>query len=205
MAAENRKLLISLAQRRQRPGTGSSRAFLFERTANLTWPDLSGILHGVLWAVAGAVAARHYMPERATRDLDVVVAAEDSPRVQESLRSAGYRFEGHLTIGGSAWKSPEGIEVDVLELSAEWTAVAISASQGNRDLQGLPILPLPYLVLLKLGASRPQDLADLARMLGQADDAALAEVRAVAALHARADLEDLESLIELGRLELQDG
>ena len=35
---------------------------------------------------------------------------------------------------------------------------------------GLPIIDLPYLVLMKLSASRTQDLADISRMLGLADE-----------------------------------
>ena len=37
------------------------------------FPNLSGILEGVEWVVVGAVAARAYMPERATQDLDILV------------------------------------------------------------------------------------------------------------------------------------
>ena len=66
----------------------------------------------------------------------------------------------------------------------------------------LPILPLPFLVLLQMAASRPQDLADVTRMLGVADEAARAEVRAaVAQFGSREDIEDLEQIIALGRLE----
>ena len=67
-----RKTLIDIARRRQKPGAGSSRAFLLARTTHMIWPDLSEIFDDLLWAVVGAVATRLYMPERMTRDLDVV-------------------------------------------------------------------------------------------------------------------------------------
>lgn len=63
------------------------------------------------------------------------------------------------------------------------------------------MLPLPYLVLMKLQAGRVQDVADLARMLGQASAAQLAVVRRLCTMWRPEDLEDLESLIVLGQLE----
>ncbi|MCC7531906.1 MAG: hypothetical protein IT342_25615 [Candidatus Melainabacteria bacterium] len=61
---------------------------------------------------------------------------------------------------------------------------------------------MPYLVLMKLHAGRPQDLADIARMLGQASDELLDRVRSLFARYAPADCEDIESLISLGKLEI---
>ena len=78
---------------------------------------------------------------------------------------------------------------------------AIAAAGDNRDGDGLPVLPLPYIVLLKLRSSRAIDVADLSRMLGLADDEALAEVRDKVQEFAPADAEDLEAIIELGKLE----
>lgn len=53
-------------------------------------------------------------------------------------------------------------------------------------------------------ASRTVDLGDLARMLGQADEAALRRVREFFRVHASPeDCDDLERLITLGRLELE--
>lgn len=71
----------------------------------------------------------------------------------------------------------------------------------NRSPTGEPIIALPYLCLLKLEASRPQDLADLSRMLGGADDAMLDEARRVVDSYRGADRDDVASLIVLGKLE----
>ncbi|MBI3910460.1 MAG: hypothetical protein HY320_05935 [Armatimonadetes bacterium] len=190
-----------MAQRRARPGTGSSWDFLQERTANVAWPDLRLVLGDVPFAVVGAVATRLYMPERATQDLHVLVAAADAPRVRQRLAAAGWVYQGELAIGGSAWRGPSGEQVDVLEGNDPWVAASLSEAQTNPDLQGLPILSLPYLILMKLAAGRVQDLADIARMLGQANAPALDRVRQIVGQYRPADLEDVESLIELGRLE----
>ncbi len=47
------------------------------------------------------------------------------------------------------------------------------------------------------------NLADVTRMLGQAAEKVLNAVRGLFAEYASEDIDDLESLIELGRLELQ--
>lgn len=197
-----RHALIEIARRRQRPGSGSSPALLRERTASVEWPDLTVPLGTIPWAVAGAVATRRYMPERRTRDLDIVVTVVDMAAVRERLSAAGYTLLGDLSIGGSTWRAPDGAEVDVLECGAPWCATALAQAQTNRDGQGLPVLPLAYLVLMKLSSGRAQDVADVARMLGQAEPRALREVRAVVGRFAPADLDDLESLIVLGQLEM---
>lgn len=195
--------LIAMAQRRQRAGSGSPLEFLQRRTANVKWPDLTSVLAPLEWAVVGAVATRHYMPERATQDLDIVVAAADGPEVRRKLTDAGFVYCGELSIGGSSWTAPEGTPVDVVEGREAWWAEAISEAQTNRDEQGLPILPLPYLVRMKFRAGRVQDLADVTRMLGQADAETLAAVRRLFAGEPPEEREDLESLIALGQWEME--
>jgi len=164
-------------------------------------PNLVEILGPIPWAVVGALAARHYMPERATQDLDIAVLGNDAPEVRHRLRQAGFRYVGELAIPGSSWVSPEGMSVDVLELNAPWAELALQAAQENRDRAGFPILPLPYLILMKFEAGRLQDLADIARMLGMASSEQVDAVREVFRRYHPEDLEDLESLLTLGRLE----
>lgn len=208
LTAEQRRLmrraLIDIAQRRQRLGAGSARAFLEQRTVYHPWPDLTAVLSPIAWAVAGAVATRLHMPERATHDMNIVVAVADAPEAYSRLQAAGFEREGRLSIGGVSWRSPGGQRIDVIEGREVWWPEAIAAAQSNRDMAGLPILPLPWLVLMKFQAGRAQDVADVARMLGQADDAALMSVRALFRRYTdEANQEDLESLIALGRLEMQ--
>ena len=75
----------------------------------------------------------------------------------------------------------------------------------RQDPAGFPVLDLPYLVLMKMESSRAQDVADLSRMLGLASDEELASVRAVVARYAPTEMDDLESLIYLGRFETLTG
>lgn len=199
---QTRQTLIDIARRHQRVGAGSTSNFLAQRTTKMVWLDLTPILAPIAWAVVGAAATRLYMPERATQDLDVAIRAQDATAAREKLARAGFTHLGELSIGGSTWRSPDGQTIDVIEGREEWWEEALREAQTNRDAQGLPILPLRFLVLMKFQAGRVQDLADITRMLGQADTRTLDEVRALFKQFAPADLADLESLITLGKLEL---
>lgn len=199
-ATQRRRTLIDIALRRQRPGAGSSA--IPSPEAQLRWPDLRETLEGIPWAVTGAVAARLYMPERATRDLDILVRGRDAAAVEQRLAQAGFSKVGRLAIGGSSWLHPDGTPIDVIEGEDAWAGPAIAEADGNRDTQGFPTLARPYQVLMKLAASRVQDLADVSRMLGSAPEAELQAARRVIREHAADLADDLESLIHLGKLEL---
>ena len=66
----------------------------------------------------------------------------------------------------------------------------------------MPIIALPYLILMKLSASRTQDLADVSRMLDLAEEKELGEIRKIVKTYLPTAEEDLESLIALGKLEI---
>jgi hypothetical protein len=197
-----RRLFLDIARRRARPGTGSAVSFLDQRTAIRQWPDLTSILADIPWAVTGDVATRAYMPERATQDLDILIAHADAEKVHTRLRSAGFIFLQTLSIGGTVWRTPQGILLDVIESTEPWVTDALCQTQT--DPQGLPVLSLPYLVLIKVQSSRTQDLADASRMLGLAAEEQRQATRQVFTRWFRDALEDLESLISLGALEVAD-
>lgn len=198
-ALQRRRLLVEMMRRRVRPGTGSSERFIRRRTAVNAWPDLQPILTNIPWAIVGGVATRAYMPERMTQDLDVLIKAADEESALARLKGAGYTVQSSLAIAGYQLRSPGGVEVDLLLGEAPWLEEALQ--NPERDAAGYPVLPLPYLVVLKLEASRAQDIADVSRMLGWASDEALHEVRRIVRTYRPEDEEDLESLIFIGRQE----
>jgi len=165
------------------------------------WPDLRPILEGIPWVIAGAVATRAYMPERATKDLDILVRRQDGDEVRKRLEATGYRHISRLAIPGFLARSPEGVEVDVILGDYPWLEEALA--HPRRDSAGYPVLDLPYLVLMKMAASRTRDFGDLGTMLGLASEEELARVRAVVARYAPAEIDDLESLIYLGQVEME--
>lgn len=143
------------------------------------------------------------MPERAMQDLEILIHQENAMEVRRRLTKASFKFRGELTICGSSWSSPEQKQVDIVERSDMWLDQALIEAQQNLDKQGLPLLPLPYLVLIKFQAGRLQDLADISRMLGQANEKKLASVRKLFVQLLPGELEDLKSLITLGQLEMK--
>jgi len=193
-----RKQLIAMARRRVRPGSGSPIEFLRRRDWREPKLDLRG-LH-TPYVIVGGVATALYMPQRVTVDTDILVAASDAPSLHAELRERGLTYLRPLSFGGSSWQAANGEILDVLESDAPWAREAVS--HPNRSPSELPVITLPYLILLKLASSRAQDVADLSRMLGQADAATRDEVRAAVRAYRPEDSEDLESLIALGDLEL---
>jgi len=164
------------------------------------WPDLRPILGDIPWVIVGGVATRAYMPERMTKDLDILVHRSDGDEAVEQLQAARYRIITPLAVPGYLLRSPEGVEVDVIFGEYPWLAQALA--NPHWDQAGYPVLDLPYLALMKLAASRVQDTADISRMLGLASEKELKRVRAVVARYAPDAADDLESLIFLGQFEM---
>jgi hypothetical protein len=196
-----RRILIDIARRRIRPGTGSAPEFLRRRTAMNPWPDLRPVLTGIPWVVVGAVATRAYMPERATKDLDILVQLQDETEVQARLVAAGYKIVNRLAVPGFLVRAPDGTEVDVILGSYPWLKEALR--HVRYDPAGYPVLDLPYLVIMKMMSSRGRDVGDVTTMLGLASDRELDRMRRVVARYAPDDVSDLEALIYLGRMEMQ--
>ncbi len=185
--AARRHFYIQMAKKRVRPGSGSGPETLWARTWRRPVFDLRTIT-AVPFVVIGGVATRLYAPERVTDDLDVLIEAKHAGRLSADLER-----------NGCAKRLPDGMPLDVTEENAPWAAEAVAnpASAPN----GLPVISLPYLVLMKMRASHGIDIGDLTRVLGAADDNSVAEVSRVIATHLPDGLEDLEGLIYLGRLE----
>ena len=166
------------------------------------WPDLRPTLRGIDWAIVGGVATRAYMPERMTKDLDILVHESDGEAVVKRLEQAGYRITSKLAVPGYLLVSPDGIELDVLFGNAPWLKDALA--DPGKDPAGYPVIRLPYLVLMKMEAQRVRDLGDLGTMLGWASDADLDKVREVIKRYAPEEVDDLESLIFIGKKEQEN-
>lgn len=196
-----RKLFLSLASKRARPGSGSSLDFLRTRTWTLPVTNLREILPQSRFVIVGGVATRLYMPERMTLDLDIAIVESEQNLVYQELEASGGIRIGKLGIPGSEWRLADGTSLDVLEISEPWIEAALDSPNYSPD--GLPVIALPYLVLMKLKASRTQDLADVSRMLGAATDDQINLTRAIIIECLPEAGKDLESLILLGKLEYQ--
>ena len=93
------------------------------------------------------------------------------------------------------------MELDVIFSDTPWAREALD--QPVRDADGIPTIALPYLVAMKLYSGRVQDIADITRMLGAANEQQLQQVRQVLAKYAPDAVEDIESMIILGEMEYE--
>ena len=199
MDLETRRKFIEITKRRIKPGSGSTATFLTTRTWTHSVTDLSNFIT-VPYVIVGGVATRLYMPERLTLDLDILIHADRATQLYTEL-STKATLIGQLSIGGTSWQLPDRSILDILSSDRPWIQSALA--QPNFDPDGQPVIDLPFLVLMKLAASRTTDLSDISRMLGQASDLALERVINTIATYDRESLEDLESLIQLGKLEFE--
>ena len=205
-----RRAMLSFSARRQRPGSGSMLGQLMqgERPTMEWWRTAAGVLQTekIMIAVTGGVAANAYMPPRYTADLDLAVQRDDLAKAGEALKAAGWTFLGNLSLYedllGTAWQTGRE-ELDLIGISGGWGRAAITTAQDNRRVAGLPTLTLPYVVVMKLISARPQDSADIGRMLGSAPESVLEAVRAVVKRSRPDDVEDLEQMIAAGHLEFR--
>ncbi len=158
------------------------------------------------WYLFGAQAVALYGVPRTTADVDVtVVWNADAAKVVAALREADIdpliddaEFLERARVIPAEHRA-SGWRLDVVlggtGLEEHIAAEAVTMSVGKLSF---PVLRLEHLVVLKLLAARPQDLADVSRLLEVRGDAiALDEVRELlAALEAGLGESDL-----LGRLE----
>lgn len=136
-------------------------------------------LAGLDYALCGGVAlAVHGLP-RATKDIDVLVRAEDLARIRELASSSGFTVEAlPMTFSSSGitvhrftkFAAGEALMLDVLiadgPLEAVWgTRERLPYSDGE-----ISVVSRVGLISLKLAAGRPQDLVDIQR-LQELDDA----------------------------------
>ncbi len=164
--------------------------------------DIRFSLQDIPFVIVDGVATRLYMPERVTLDLDILIFGWDRANLFENLSRSGARYLQDLSIPGSSWILANSQPLDILESCYPWQEEAIR--DPNYSVDHYPVIKLPYLVLMKLDSSRSQDIADISRMMGAADDQDLDQVRSVCQRHMSSALDDLESLIELGKLEYED-
>src|SRR3972149_4629305 len=141
------------------------------------------------------------MPERMTKDLDIVIHPDDADEIWDRLKDARFTFISELAVPGYLVRASDGIEVDVIIGRYAWIDEALSHLE--RDPADYPVIGLSYLILMKVASSRSVDLGDLTRMLGLASDEQLDPVRRGFARYAPEDSGDLETMIFLGKKEME--
>ncbi len=227
-AEGRRAALLAMAARRAQPGGGTAPEVAARRTWTLPVPDLRPVLAptGAPFAIVGGVATRLYMQERAAPDLDILIDADDARAVEAALERAGATRLGEHPAGGSRWALPTAVAADLLAAAPAWRALAhmtgtdLDAMPRRLDVlalampwvgpalatarpgpTGLPVVVLPYLVVMKLTSGTSGDLDDLARLLGGTNAGERDAVRAAVRAYRPAASNDVERLVAASRRE----
>jgi hypothetical protein len=193
--------------RRSRAVIGSDFPRLMQRPRSPILLPITAIFGNEPYAVVGGVATASYQPERHTQDIDILIHADSMRTVTTRLRELKGQRTGTLAfpastlcLTGETWLVGNAPPLDLLWSNAQWSREA--TTRALPDANGILIVPLPYLILMKIDAGRGIDQGDLTRMLGLANDTALQAVRATIARYMPDAREDIESYIEIGRIEI---
>lgn len=156
-------------------------------------PVISGMLTVPHAIIGGQALAIHGHP-RATDDVDVLVNPSD---LEQAVQDLGGKVLGPIAIGGKIVALPDGTEVDLVSPNTAFVQDAIVAAENTRFGR---VVSKPYLVLLKLWASRgSQEDVDMINMLRVMSPAERKFTRMLVKRHLPNDLEDLQGLIEMSK------
>ncbi len=147
--------------------------------------------------LVGGHATSYYMPPRYTKDIDILLRESDFYNVHKQLLKHGAIYKNDLLIGGASY-TLNNMDLDIIYSKELWLEEAMTTCLHDH----IKVISLPYLILMKLKASRVQDLADCSKMLGYASAEIIKEVKQVVLKYSPNDYNDLESLILLGKYEV---
>jgi hypothetical protein len=163
-------------------------------------------LDDIPFMLIGAYAAASYAPERSTQDIDIIVEPE---HVEEILNSEGWNKSellfpnSNLGLFGFAFQKDGYEDIDLISSKANWLRDAFDAPKVINAF-GKRVMPLPYLVLMKVESARGVDQGDLTRMLGRLEPSQVEEIVAVIEQSYSTQLsDDIRQYAEIGRWEYE--
>jgi hypothetical protein len=145
--------------------------------------------HKVPHAIAGGMAVSVHGHPRMTKDVDILVSAS----ALKTIKLLGKTSSISGFLSGVSVKV-DGIDVDFLFLGHGIGASDISSAT---EYAGLPIVAVEPLVLMKLGAERTQDTADIVQLL-KLDRV---PIQAVEKRLSGEERKDFKSIVEIAKAE----
>jgi hypothetical protein len=138
----------------------------------------------------------------------VLVEHQHYTMAASRLRAQGWKQRMQLVFATSSLGlygealEKSGVLVDLIATDQEWGDEAFEA-RPVFDATGLRVIPLAYLVLMKLDAARGVDQGDLTRMLGRLDESGVEAIAAIVERHSHDPqaADDVRQYASLGRLE----
>jgi hypothetical protein len=144
------------------------------------------------YALVGGQAAIEYGSRRTTVDVDILASSET---IREVLQRLGAKPDP-VTIGGFTIVL-NNVDVDLLHWNDPvWLEDLLDAAVVQ---SGLRIVSRPWLLFLKLLASRDIDIIDIQAVLRGMDDDEVDDARRIIAKHASTELDDFESFVALDK------
>jgi len=127
------------------------------------------------YALVGGLAVAVWGAPRATKDIDLLVLPEDIERAKGSLHRAGYllealpmTFQDGMTIHRLSKVANDALmTVDLLLVDANLERVWNSRAPHPIEGAEIKVVSREELIAMKLAAGRPQDEADVVRLLEQ--------------------------------------
>ena len=117
---------------------------------------------GIPFAVVGGFAVIEHGYERFTKNVDVLVYANDLIQAMSALRAAGFRG-GRTPIGARLRDEQTNVDVDLLGTAFQGDERALARSARGRRL--LPVVSVEHLILMKVESARSRDEADVVELL----------------------------------------
>lgn len=145
--------------------------------------------HKVPHAIAGGMAVSVHGHPRMTKDVDVLVPSSAMKAIKELGKTSP--ISGFLS--GVSVKV-DGIDVDFLFLGK---GIGSNDITSAKNVAGLPIVGVEPLILMKLGAGRVQDRADIVHLV----NAGKVPITAVEKRLSEDDREDFQQMVELAKAE----
>jgi hypothetical protein len=144
------------------------------------------------YALVGGQAAIEYGSRRTTVDVDILASSET---IREVLQRLGAKPDP-VTIGGFTIVL-NNVDVDLLHWNDPvWLEDLLDAAVVQ---SGLRIVSRPWLLFLKLLASRDIDIIDIQAVLRGMDDDEVDDARRIITKHAPTELDDFESFVALDK------
>jgi hypothetical protein len=206
-APDRRRFYLERGLRKRPLGSGSDLEGLMSLPRKSLSVDPAELFKDIQAVVIGGVATRSYAPERSTEDLDLLIEHRRFGEASQRIRQAGYEKirdldfpNASLGLYGEAW-SKAGLKVDMVATAQRWGRLALKNPQ--LDTTGLPIVRLPFLVLMKFDSARAIDQGDLSRMLGRLNDEECEALIREVAKHSNdpSFADDVRQYAQLGRWE----
>jgi hypothetical protein len=204
---DRRRFYLDRGLRKQGRGAGSDLRRLMSMAREEAAVKPESLFGDVPAVVVGGVAARAYAPERQTKDIDFLVDHEHFAEATNCLRREGWHKKLDLTfpntalgLHGEAWEK-DGLLIDVIATGQDWGSEALR--EPTFDQTGLRVIPLAYLVLMKLDSARGVDQGDHTRMLGRLEDREVDAITKIVERHSHDPqaADDVRQYALLGQME----